>query len=360
MLRSQAYGSGSDDSRPSTSQGPEPPRSYAPTSAYPSPYPGARPPPAQLSAFLNLDLHFLKASEPLRALLGGNQEIVDRPLLEYVTTPYESAVQRIQNELRDERARREPTYLPAIYPEQQERAAVRDHEPENAESLSNDFLDRQDVYTFRIAGRQQEQFQVRIRLARTSTFFATMILYRLAPPPPAIAPSPYARGSQYSLGDPSSPARSPFHVSNPSSPFSTLPTALMTTLPPPTSIPPPSSIPTPYMYGAPQPPEQQGGYFSRGPSMQPPPPPQSYASRPSTATEQGRRPGPGDTIQLPPLVSPSPTTPTGSYIQGGGPMQTPASTFSYRRSPEGPRTSDEDEEDGRKRRRLNIRDIVEK
>jgi len=359
VLRSQAYGSGSDDSRPGTSQGVEPPRPFAHSTSYPSPYPASRHPPAQLSAFLNLDLHFLKVSEPLRALLGGNHDITDRPLREYVTTQFESALQRIQNELRDERARREPTYLPAIYPDQQERAAVRDHEPENAESLSGDFLDRSDVYAFRIANRQTEQFQVRIRLARTSTFFATMILYRFAVSQPAIAPSPFSRGSQYGLPDPSSPARSPYHGPNPGSPFATMPNALMTTLPPPTSIPPPSSHPSPYIYGTPPGSEPQSGYFSRVPAMHPPPPPQSYPQQSTGGASQRSRSGTGEALHLPPIVSTAPTTPTAAYIQSGGTLQTPAGSSSYRRSSDGERGTD-DEEDGRKRRRLNIQDIVEK
>jgi hypothetical protein len=271
-----------------------------------------------------------------------------------VTAQYEGLVQRVQNELRDERARREPTYLPAIYPEQQERAAVRDHEPENADVLSGDFLDRSDVYTFRLAGRQTEQFQVRIRLARTSTFFATMVLNRLQPPPPIIAPSPYARGSQYALPDSASPARSPYPMSNPGSPFSTMPTALMTTLPPPSSIPPA------YIYASPE----QQGYFGRaGPGMQPPPPPPGQYGLPlerrsSTATGQRRGPGPVEPVQLPPIVSSAPTTPISQYVESGMPTQTPAGSSSRRRSPE--RTTDDEEEDTRKRRRLNIRDIVEK
>jgi hypothetical protein len=203
------------------------------------------------------------------------------------------------------------------------------------------------VYTFRTANRTTEQFQVRIRLARTTTFIATMVLYRLAPPPPAIAPSPFARGPQYAMPDPSSPARSPYHVSNPGSPFSTLPTALMTTLPPPSSIPAPS-----YGYG------EQPGYFPRA-GMQPPPPPPSaqYApqprSRPSTATGHRRsRAGTGSSVQLPPIVSSAPTTPLGESTAG------PSSA--RRRTPERQGGSDGDEEDGRKRRRLNIQDIVEK
>jgi hypothetical protein len=335
------------------------PRSYAPTSArgaYSSQYPASRNPSASLSAFLNLDLQFLKTSEPLRSLLGGHHELIERRLLEFLTPQYEGALQRLQNELRDERARREPTYLPAIYPEQQERAAVRDHDPEDADSLSGDFLDRQDVYTFRLAGRQTEQFQVRIRLARTSTFFATLILYRLQPPPPPIAPSPYARGGQYALGDPSSPAHSPYNVSNPGSPFSTMPTALMTTLPPPSSIPPS------YIYAPP--PTSEHGYLGRGaPGMYPPPPPglygQSQERRPSTAMGQRGRHGPMDPVQLPPIVSSAPTTPISQYIETGVPTQTPAGSSSRRRTPE--RSADDDnEEDTRKRRRLNIRDIVEK
>ncbi|KIW06850.1 hypothetical protein, variant 3 [Verruconis gallopava] len=297
VLRTQAYGSGSEDSRPSTSHGMPASALYGSTSAsvaYTSMY-TSRSSNAQLSAFLNLDLQILKASEPLRALLGGNHDIVDRPLSDFVTAQYEGPLQRIQNELRDERARREPTYLPAIYPEQQERAAVRDHDPENSASLSGDFQDRQDVYTFRVTGGSTEQFQVRIRLARTTTFFATMILYRLQPPAPQVVPSPYVLGSHYVVGDPSSPARSPYQVSNPESPFSSMQPALITTLHPPSSIPPS------YVYSSPE----QGHFGRAPPGMQPPPSLGPFAAtperRPPTSMGQRGRPGLGESVQLPPI-----------------------------------------------------------
>lgn len=305
-----------------------------------------------LTAFLNLNLQILKASEGLRSLLGGSSDVIDQPLTEFVTSQYEQNIQRIQNDLRNERSQREPQYLPAIFPDEQERAAARDHNTDEAEFLSRGFIDRSDIFTFRLASGHMENYEVRIRLARTTTFFATMILRRMAPPPTAIAPSPYARGGAYaSINDPLSPARSPYGTSTPGSPFSTLPTALIT------SLPPPSSIPPSYTY-APPGGRAELGYFGRSgqPSPMYPPPPPHYTPterRPSTSQEH-RRSGPQ--VQLPPIVSSAPTTPlTSQFLETGVPTTTGSTS-----RPRSPRTaSDNDEEETRKRRRLNIQEIIE-
>ena len=74
-----------------------------------------------------------------------------------------------------------------------EREAVQGYEPENAEALSETFFDRRDVYNFRTAGRTAERYHVRIRLAKTTTFIATMVSYGLVYPSTATALSPFAR-----------------------------------------------------------------------------------------------------------------------------------------------------------------------
>jgi hypothetical protein len=128
----------------------------------------------------------------------------------------------------------------------------------------------------------------------------------------------------------------------------------MTTLPPPSSIPASSSIQPSYMYGT-----EQRAYTSR-PTMYPPPPPQAYPSgpmqRPTSAQGQWRRGSTGEGVHLPPIVSSAPSTPFGPYATATTGAQTPGESPS--RYPE-LRTLEE-EDDGRKRRRLNINDIVEK
>ena len=165
-------------------------------------------------------------------LLGGNDNIAGLPLSHFVNKQYEGQLHHIQNELRAERARREPTYLPAIYDAQQEKAAVCDLDLGNVTSLSEDFQDRQAVLSLCIACKPTEQFLVRIRLARTSTFFATMVVSRLQSPAPAVEPNPYAQRGQYAITDSPTPVRSYYHISHPGSHFSTIAsTTLVTTEP---------------------------------------------------------------------------------------------------------------------------------
>jgi hypothetical protein len=112
--------------------------------------------------------------------------------------------------------------------------------------------------------------------------------------------------------------------------------------------------------------EPVGGYFPRqatgvagrgGASMQPPP--QPGLPRPNTAREL-RRPEPLSGLQLPPLVSSSaPTTPLGSqfFEQQQGSSSQPGSA--RRESTDRPDET-ESEAANRKRRRLNIGEIIEK
>jgi hypothetical protein len=350
-----------------------------------------RTPGPLLTAFLNMDLRILKASDAFRALFADGGDVRNRHISEFVAGQHEPALQRLQSDLRDERTRREPTFLPGIFPGAQEQDAVQSYDVEDVEALSHPYDDRSDLYTFVLANGRTEQIQVRVRLARTSTFFATIMLYRVAPQAPYArsafamrrqsldpysAMAPQASPTQMTFGHTGPP--SPYATSTPGSPFSSLPTALMTTLPPVSS-----SISTNYSTSPAGVRPEQGSYFPRlGPSslatasvpgMYPPPPPpplsrpQSTASdsRPGTARER-HRPEPlsgGGSFQLPPISAP--TTPiTSQFFEQSQPgsagqqqPQAPGSVGSTRRRTP---TADEDEEDSRKRRRLNITEIIEK
>lgn len=333
-----------------------------------------------LTAFLNMNLRILKASNELRRLFADGGDIRGRPLSDFIGPQHQQALQRIQSDLRDERTSRAPAFLPGIFPEQQEQDAVASVDVEAADSVSQGYSERRDTFSFRIASGRTEYLHARIRLARTETFFATLILQRQQmQPQPAPQQSPYGRPGGYlpmpqpsptQMGFPQHGPPSPYNTNNsaPGSPFSTLHTALITTLPPS------SSHPTSYSYAPSQARADQGFFPARYPAstgagMYPPPPPAmsrppsaSSESRPNTAREQ-QGPAPLGNLQLPPIVSSSPTTPMTSDFfnhQQISSSSEPRRQSPLRRSPEHRPSSDDDEEDQRKRRRLDITQIIER
>jgi hypothetical protein len=350
-----------------------PPVGYS--SYFPNPPEPTRNPGAPITAFLNMNLEILRASNTFRNLLADGREVRGRSFSEFIAPVQAPGLQRLQSDLRDERSRREPTFLPGIFPDEQEQNAVQNHDVEDVETLSQGYDDhRREAYTFLLPNGRTEQIQIRVRLARTSTFFATVVLYRTTPQQLPSATSAFARRQSLDPYGAMAPQHSPTHsnfgqhpgpqspysTSAPGSPFSTLSQALMTTLPPTSS-----SIPTSYST-APSTMRTDQGYFGRAPSalmsMYPPPPPPQ--SRPhsseshSSAALERRRPGVEALqggIQLPPIERSGPTTPITSQFfeqqqqQAGAMRHTPSD-----RSAEG------DEEDSRKRRRLNIKEIIEK
>jgi hypothetical protein len=334
-------------------------------------------------AFLNLDLRILKATDQLRFLLTDRGEIRGRALEDFVENRHIEALHRLQNELREERTQREPTFLPGIFPGEQEQQAVQQLNENDVDRITQGYTDRLDTWSFHLAHGRLEMFHCRIRLARTSIFFATLSLQRIA------APSTHSQSSGYSLRrqsiDMAAPVQtqpsglpprdsigyapagppSPFAQSAPSSPFSTLPQHLITTLPAATGSVLSTLGPAPLMQ------DLVGGYFPRqvavaagrsGASMQPPPQPGLQVPRPNTARES-RRPEPLSGLQLPPLVSSSaPTTPLGNqFFEQQQQQQGSASQPGSARRGSTDRHDDTDpEEANRKRRRLNIGEIIEK
>ncbi|QDS74279.1 hypothetical protein FKW77_003415 [Venturia effusa] len=335
---------------------------------------------APLTAFLNMDLRILKASNEIRRLFADGGDIRGRPLSDFIGLQHQQALQRIQSDLRDERSSREPSFLPGIFPEQQEQESVAGMDVEAAESVSQGYSERRETFSFRMASGRTEQLHLRLRLAKTRTFFATLILQRQPMQPHSMPQlSPYGRPGGYLPMPQPSPTQmafpqhgppSPYNANNsaPSSPFSTLHTALITTLPPS------SSHSTSYSYAPSQARADPGFLSVRHPTsavagMYPPPPPSSSRppsafpeSRPNTARER-HRPAPLGSLQLPPIVNSAPTTPMTSdffHQQQIGSSSEPRPQFSLRPSPENRPSSDDDEEDQRKRRRLDIKQIIER
>ena len=333
---------------------------------------------AQLVAFLNLDLRILKTNELFRSAFAPAGEVRGRLLTDFIDVQHVGALAQLQNNLREERMRREPTFLPGIFPEQQEQRAMEALDEHDADAVTQTFEDRLQRWTFHPAGGPELMLS-RVRLAKTSIYFTVLTLRRLAKPPARNAaplhrprpldlsisgrqhppPQPSPTHMQYFTAGP----RSPFLSSGPSSPFSGYPT-LGPAMPP---IAAPSAS-----YGAANimRPRSDPAFFSRAsaPSMppfsqmQPPqhPSPHHAATtdvRPSSAREEHRHTSLSG-FQLPPIVSSAPATPlTAEFFQSA-----PAGTYGAGAvTPEnrGAERMDGREESARKRRRMDINDLVE-
>lgn len=349
-------------------------------------------PPEPLVAFINLDLRILKTSEQFRLLFTDRGDPRGRTLSEFVDPSQRDALQHLQTDLREERSRREPSFLPGIFPGEQEQRAIMEIEDNDVDRITIGAVDRHNTWGMLISGGRVETFFCRIRLARTTTFFAVLTMQRMNTASPTSAG--YMPRSQPvemmplmpSIGGPAqfAPAGPPsqFVRSAPSSP----PYGNMSHLHHQGPHPPPPQMPLPGGYSTLSPGReqmQQPPYFAPRQQL-PPPAQQSGGGMQPPQREQGqrRRPEPLSNVLLPPLLSTSaPTTPIGAQFAGGsgapGSATSAASSSGYaagagyepgsarsqsRRSYEsgGPAGEDSEGESSRKKRRLNIGEIIEK
>jgi hypothetical protein len=343
-----------------------------------------------LVAYLSMEFRILKLSDPLRAFLGG-QDLSGRLLQDLIDPAYHAEIRSLQNRLLDERRERQPLELPVLRGAEQHVVQGLDHT--DADRVTSGFREKEGQWVLNIAGGRRENMRYIISLSRTTTFFITLILrpfsptsasgpaqgfqfprtqpLELAAPTPAHATyTPAPRETHYVPPEPSS-----YQRSAPSSPFSTLQQHLSTTLPPVQSGHPLSSSPSR---------EQQfgsGGYFSRqqaptgptttspsGAGMQPPPhlPGMLQSTRPNTRS----RPEPlvSSLINLPPILGTSaPTTPSNPEAAFEAGQNPPGSISSAVEPGSGTRrrasidSNEEAEQDSsRKRRRLEIGELIKK
>jgi hypothetical protein len=343
-----------------------------------------------LVAYLNMEFNILKLSDSLRVHMGG-QDVMSRPLQDFVDSVHHGEIQAIQNQLREERLRADPMELPAIRGAEQ--LAVQHLDQTDADRVTSGYREKEGYWLFNMPGGKRENMKFTISLARTSTFFVALILRPLSPisasapvqsfqtirsqPVEFAAPvptnpvfNPLPREAHFAAPGPSSP----YHRSGDTSPFSTLPQHLSTTLPP---------VPSSHTSASPAREQQfsSGGYFSRqgpapttspgGARMQPPPQPPLHPREGSV--REARRPEPLANLNLPPILNTSaPSTPNnpdaafdtpGSSGNAPGSSSTilfePSSIRSQRRSSID-RADDADDETSRKRRRLEIGGLIEK
>jgi hypothetical protein len=367
-----------------------------------------------LIAYINLDLRILRISEQFRLLFIDRGDPRGRTLDEFVDSAQHDTLQHLQTDLREERSRREPSFLPGIFPSEQEQRAVNEVDDSEVDRVTAGAVDRHNTWGMLISGGRIETFFCRIRLARTTTFFAVLTMQRMnTASPTSAAGGGYMPRSQPVDMMPLMPAS----VAGPAQFAPTGPPSQFVRSAP--SSPPYGNMS--HQLGGPHPPASQmplpGGYGTLSPGreqLQPnspyfppprqhlPPPAQQTMQPPSSRDQQHqqqqqqqrRRPEPLSSVLLPPLLSTSaPTTPIGAqfastsvapgsaggapgsatsavsatssslYAPGGGAPHEPGSAgLGSRRSygSGGPAGEDSDGESSRKKRRLNIGEIIEK
>ena len=329
-----------------------------------------RPPiPGLAVAFLNLDLRVLKPNRTFDELVAPGSTTQDRNLVDLLDRSHREAIQQLRHNLRDERERREPAYLPPIFTDR-DNEAVRSLTEADVERVTRGYLDRTDAWTFVLPNTRRVSYNARIRLSRTSAFFVTLVLLppeRAQTPPPSFSfpgpppgPSnlppfaPMGTPREYSMFPPPSRSSTSYSMSAPSSPYSTYqhPGAV-----------PASSVMGP-AFPAPSPPSP--GYFQvvqPGPSttLAPMPRPHSVTSEPSWSHSFSQDPAQRDPQSRIPMApshrDPLPSAPPPGVVH--------AQPGTSRPGDPAPREEEEEEEDeggrprSRKRRRLGIRDVLE-
>ncbi|USP74335.1 hypothetical protein yc1106_01609 [Curvularia clavata] len=334
-------------------------------------------------AYLSLDLMIQKTNQAFADLVSFLGDVRGKHLGDLLEARQSDSLQRLRNELRDERDEREPAYMAPITPVGQDpmRSVMDAVSDQDIDHVTHGFTNRSMYLSFRTAGAEPYQsLQVQIRLAKTSLYFVTLVVIsqprhtapslltqQLAPPTPSNASqiihpptnAPISHLTPHQSRRPSS------NSSVPNSPYSNLPVA-RTSLP---MISPGSYSSSPsYNYsptaGA------DAGYF---PTYQPPaqptasayPSPYTSNARPPTSSSEPlrelNRPARLEGLHLPPIRTGPPPLGSPLHIETASlgaaqerlrPRDSPSSgTEQQQPRPESPETV--------KRRRLNIHEMLE-
>jgi hypothetical protein len=335
-------------------------------------------------AFLNLDLMVQKSNQVFRELFDFLGDVRGQHLGDLLEPRQNESLQRLRNELRDERNEREPAYMAPITPVGHDplRPVLESLVDRDVDRVSHGFTDRPMHLSFRLRDGQFQSVQVRVRLAKTSMYFVTLVV--LLPPRPSgpplltqqLAPPTPLRTSQTMSAPTTAPMRdfTPHHVrplsatsSAPSSPYFNF-SAVRTSLPGFS----PSSYNSSPLYGYSPTAGPESGYF---PTIQPPSQPgaaypspyaQAPSRNPSITSEPlhaANRPARLEGLQLPPIrTGPAPL---GSPLHLESSASASASATErelIRRrvsSPNNDERRHETPETGSKRRRLGIHEVLE-
>lgn len=136
-------------------------------------------------AFLNLDLVIQQSNPAFQELVSPTGDVQGRRLMDLLDSRSAETLHSVPGDLRNERDVREPAYMPPITP--------LGHDPlqslapdTDIDYVSKGFTDRTFVLNFRLPNDQHQSLKCQIRLAKTSLYFVTLKV--LTPPRPVGPP----------------------------------------------------------------------------------------------------------------------------------------------------------------------------
>lgn len=157
-------------------------------------------------AFLNIDLLIMKSNQTFQDLFGLRGDVSGQGVGDLMEPAQHDMLQRLRNELRDEREAREPAYMPPIS-RGGEQEVLENVPLEHAESLSQPYQDRRYTWTFRLRNGQMQPLGVNVRLAKATVFFVALTVQPFQLPGPS--PLMHAVGLPPAPGMPIPPRSSP-------------------------------------------------------------------------------------------------------------------------------------------------------
>ncbi|KAF4869689.1 hypothetical protein CGCSCA1_v011191 [Colletotrichum siamense] len=146
--------------------------------------------------YLTMELDIARVSQTFSDAVGI-VSVRGRKLFDIVVPSDREKVQSHQRQMQDERARKDPVYLPPIFG-QHEQERVFESLRFEADELSRFQLDRQDFFVFASSDGQPRSFSVRMGLAKRESIYFIVLLLNAAPRYPYPSPSPHARDIPYS------------------------------------------------------------------------------------------------------------------------------------------------------------------
>ena len=319
-----------------------------PTPMFPPPAsmlpPPNMPPPRDLTpaeiptAFLDLDFIVIRANRPFQEIINSGRDIRGARMADLVTAADNTALPDIRNDIRGEREALDPHYMPPIIRQGQD--PLSGVSEADLDRLSQSSADRTYTWARNLPG--SEPFPARVRLGKADIYFLAVTLPTFRPifppaPPPQFALPPYLSGMPPPNPPlPAPPQYPPTHYSPVYGSPSTARSYGLSQMPSPY----PSYPSSPPRYSASQPMQSSQfavAYPSAGSA--------SFTPRSSREPERQLQPA----LQLGSILNPTTAGPSGPSRQP--PQGSTAQPTS---------TSDEDEEDGRKKRRkVDISDVLQ-
>lgn len=143
------------------------------------------------TAYLDLDLNFIRANRPFQQIIANDEELSGRRLQDLVTSADAEPLSGIRGRLKAEREARDPAFMPPIIPMGEDPLyGVRE---DDLDRLSHGFSDHTYTWTRSVITLTNETFPARVRLAKAAAYFVIVTLPSFRPmemlPPQPIAPA---------------------------------------------------------------------------------------------------------------------------------------------------------------------------